>query len=106
MRYCGVIGFGATVDQNDDDVWREEITERLYMGDVMKHTYNTQSADKLTKDVQVSMQVSIVADEFANNFMHLIRYAEWRGVKWQVTSIEPQYPRLILSLGGVYNGGS
>ena len=106
MRYFGLVGFGTTVDPEDDDIYREQIEERPYMGDVVKHSYNMQSGDKLTKDVQVSMQISIVADEFAQNFMHLIRYAEWRGVKWQVTAVEPQYPRLILSLGGVYNGGS
>ena len=60
--------------------------------------------EKLTDDVQVNMEISIVANEFAYNFMHLIRYATWRGVKWKVTSVEPQYPRLLLSLGGVYNG--
>lgn len=104
MRYYGLIGFGMTVNQGDDDVYKEEIEARPYMGDVVRHMYNMQSSDKLTKDIQVNMQISILADEFAVNFMHLIRYAEWRGVKWQVTAVEPQYPRLILSLGGVYNG--
>lgn len=104
MRYYGVIGFGTTVSPDGDDVYKEEIEARPYIGDVVRHTYNMQSSDKLTKDVQVNMQISILADEFAVNFMHLIRYAEWRGVKWQVTSVEPQFPRLILSLGGVYNG--
>lgn len=106
MRYYGLIGFGQTVNQDGDDMWREEITERPYMGDVVKRTYNMQSADKLTKDVQVNMQISIVADEFAADFMHLIRYAEWRGVRWQVVAVDPQFPRLVLSLGGVYNGGA
>lgn len=104
MRYYGLIGFGTTVNQGDDDVYKEEIEARPYMGDVVRHVYNMQSSDKLTKDIQVNMQISILADEFAVNFMHLIRYAEWRGVKWQVTAVEPQYPRLVLSLGGVYNG--
>ena len=104
MRYFGLIGFGTTVDPEDDDIYREQIEERPYMGDIVKHSYSMQSGEKLTKDVQLNMQVSIVADEFAQNFMHLIRYAEWRGVKWQVTAVEPQHPRLLLSLGGVYNG--
>lgn len=106
MKYYGLVGFGTTATAEDDDTWKEEITERPYFGDILKHVYTTQSADKLTKDVQVNMQISIIADEFANQFMHLIRYAEWRGVKWQVTSVDPQRPRLILSLGGVYNGGT
>lgn len=104
MKYYGLVGFGKTVSNEGDDVWKEEITERPYFGDIPKHVYTTQSTDKLTKDVQLNMQINIVADEFAVKFMHLIRYAEWRGVKWQVTAVEPQYPRLILSLGGVYNG--
>lgn len=105
MRYCGNIGFGPTTHEDGDDVWRETITERPYYGDVPKHLYMAKSGDKLTKDVQLSMQISIVADEFALQFMHLIRYAEWRGVKWEVTSVDPsQRPRLLLTLGGVYNG--
>lgn len=105
MRYYGVIGFGPTKPKDGDDIYVEDITERPYYGDVPKHVYAMKSGDKLTKDVQMNIQISIVADEFALQFMHLIRYAEWRGEKWEVTSVDPsQRPRLILSLGGVYNG--
>lgn len=104
MRYSGMIGFAPTKNKGDDDIWSEKIEEHPYKGDIVRHSYNAQNVEKLTDDVQVNMQISIVANEFAYNFMHLIRYATWRGVKWRVTSVEPQYPRLLLSLGGVYNG--
>lgn len=104
MKYFGFIGFATTVAADDDDVYKEQIESRPYFGDWEKRTVNAQSAEKLTKDIKLGGQLSIVADEFAENFMHLIRYAEWRGVKWEVTSVEPRYPRLILTLGGVYNG--
>lgn len=104
MKYYGKVGFATTVTPEGDDVYGEEIETHVYMGDVIRHTYNMQPGDKLTKDVQVNMQISILADEFAVNFMHLIRFAEWRGIKWQVTAVDPQYPRILLSLGGVYNG--
>ena len=32
-----------------------------------------------------------------------MRYVEFMGAKWKISSVEVQYPRLILTVGGVYN---
>lgn len=32
-----------------------------------------------------------------------MRYAEFGGVKWKVTDVKVQYPRLILTFGGIYH---
>lgn len=104
MRFYGLIGFATTNTDNDDDIWKEEIIAKPYMGDVIRHGWNAQPAEKLTKDIKLNAQISIIADEFAYDFMHLIRYAVYRNAKWEVTAIDIQRPRLILTLGGVYNG--
>ena len=31
-------------------------------------------------------------------------YAEIMGTKWKISEVEVQYPRLILTIGGVWNG--
>jgi hypothetical protein len=45
-----------------------------------------------------------MSDSFANENVSAIRYAEWKGVLWEVTNIDEEHPRLILQLGGKYNG--
>ena len=46
---------------------------------------------------------SIIADPFAYQNFHAMRYIEWMGAKWKITKVNVQSPRLILSVGGVYN---
>lgn len=101
-KWYGVIGFAESV-QTNPGVWKEQITERSYYGDLTRNTRNLQSTDKLTDDINVSNVVSIVADPYANQNFHSMRYVEFMGAKWKISSVEVQYPRLILTIGGVYN---
>lgn len=103
-KFYGVIGYAQTLETKPG-VWTESITERYYYGDLTSLNSRYQTAEKLNDDITVSNVLSIVADPFAyENFQH-IRYVEFMGTKWRVTNIDANnYPRLILSLGGVYNG--
>lgn len=101
-KYYGAIGYAETVETKPG-VWKEQITERMYSGDLLRNTSRFQSADKLNDDVNISNELSIVADPYANQNFHLMRYAEFMGTKWKITDIEVQYPRLRLTLGGEYN---
>lgn len=104
-KFYGAIGYAETVEvETAPGRWDEQITERNYYGDVIRHTRRFQSAEKSTDDITVDVQISIVADPYAVGHFYSIRYAEFMGAKWEVTSVEPQHPRLILTLGGVYNG--
>ena len=104
MKYFGKIGYVDTVE-TAPVVWSEsKIVERLYTGDVIRCQRRRDSGEHLNDDINVSNEISIVADLYANQNFHLIRYAEWMGTLWKVTNVEVQPPRLILSLGGVYNG--
>lgn len=102
-KWCGIIGYAEQVETTPG-VWSEQITERKYYGDVIRNNRRLQSAGKLNDDINVGNEISIVADPFANNNFHSMRYVEFMGTKWKVTTVDVQYPRLILSLGGVYNG--
>jgi hypothetical protein len=34
----------------------------------------------------------------------MMRYVEWMNARWKITSIDVKRPRVILTIGGVYNG--
>lgn len=102
-KFCGVIGFAEKVETSPG-VWEEEITPRLYYGDLSRNTRRLQSTDQLNDDINIANEVSILADPYANENFHSMRYVEFMGAKWKVSNVEVQYPRLILTLGGVWNG--
>ena len=102
-KWYGVIGYAETVETKPG-IWEEQITERDYYGDLFRNSRRLQSTDKVNDDINISNQLSIVADPYAINNFYSMRYAEFSGAKWKITDIEVQYPRLILTLGGVWNG--
>ncbi len=103
-RYSGMIGF-ASLNEIRPGVMEETISEvRRYKGDLIRNNRRLKSSDQVLDDIEVSNEISIVADPYASHNFHAIRFAEFMGSKWKVTSVTVQYPRLILTLGGVYNG--
>lgn len=102
-KWYGVIGYAETVETKPG-IWEEQITERNYYGDLFRNSRRLQSTDKVNDDINISNQLSIVADPYAINNFYSMRYAEFSGAKWKITDIEVQYPRLTLTLGGVWNG--
>ena len=102
-KWYGVIGFAETVEYQPGR-WKESITERSYYGDQYRNFRKLQNSGGSNDDVNVANTISIVADPYANQNFHAMRYVEFMGAKWKVTDIEVQYPRLLLTIGGVYNG--
>lgn len=102
-KFYGVIGFASTVEERPG-IWVEKIVPRNYYGDLIRNTRKLQSADQLNDNINIANDISILADPYANENFHMMRYVEFMGAKWKITSVEVQYPRLILSVGGVYNG--
>lgn len=103
MRFAGKVGFGVSTEVRPG-VFKDVITERSYFGDVKRASRQVETADKVNDDIRINNLVEIVADEFASEHMDAIRYVEWAGSKWKPTTVEPQPPRLLITLGGVYNG--
>lgn len=104
-KWYGEIGFAKTVETKPG-VWIEQITKRNYYGDVTRDSRRLQTVDKLNDNVNISNQISIISDPYANENFHSMRYAFYMGTRWKITDIEVQYPRLNLTLGGVWNGES
>ena len=102
-RFNGPVGYGESVE-TAPGVWEDSIVEYIYTGDVVKNSRKLTQGERLNDDISVGNSISIVADAYANTHFFAIRYVEWTGVRWTVTDVEVQPPRLLLRLGGVYNG--
>lgn len=102
-KWFGVIGYAETVETTPG-VWEEKIVKREYFGDVTRNTRRLQTTDQVNDNIDISNSISVLADPYAYQNFHAIRYAEFMGAKWKVSSVDVQHPRLNLSLGGVYNG--
>lgn len=104
MRYFGEIGYGITEEIRPGVYEPDRIVKRNYYGDVIRNTRRYENSGGVNDNLNINNSISIVADPFAYENFHAIRYATFMGSKWKVSSVEVQYPRLILTLGGVYNG--
>ena len=103
-KWFGVVGYAEHIETSPG-VWTEEITERPYYGEVIRNTRRLQPTEHLNDDVNVSNEFSIMADPYAYSNFHSMRYVTFMKAKWKVTNVEVQYPRLILTVGGLYNDG-
>jgi len=104
-RFYGEVGYGDPVETPPGSgVMVMQITERSYYGDIIRNVRNLHENDKVNEDIVVGNSISVLADAHATQFFHKIKYVRWEGVTWTVDSVEVRAPRLILNLGGVYNG--
>ena len=103
-KFYGPIGYGTTVETKPG-VYKNEIVERKATGDIIRNTSQwTANSESSNDNLKFNNQISIVADPYALSHYSSINYVEIMGTKWKVTNVEPRYPRLILTLGGEYNG--
>lgn len=101
-KYYGKIGF-ATSTEVKPGIWEDAIYVRAYYGDVFRNIRLLQSSNNINDNINVANQISIVSDPFATQNFHAMRYIEYMGSKWKISNVEIQYPRLILTIGGLYN---
>lgn len=105
MKFYGQVGFAKTVEEPvGSGVWVDKVFERNYYGDVNRITRRWDQNQQRNDDINVSNEISIVSDPFITQNIPWIKYVKWNCAAWKVFSVEVQFPRLILSIGGVYNG--
>lgn len=102
-RFYGKVGYGAP-GETSPGVHEDSIIERSYFGDVSRLDMTLDGSQDVNALITVGNSVSILADAFASEHFQDIRYVEWMGNLWTVTSVEVQRPRLLLTLGGQYHG--
>lgn len=105
-KFYGNIGYAETVETSPG-YWEPTITVKPSYGDWIRYSSKFQiTADSTNDNKDVANELSIVADPYAEQHFSNMRYVEHMGVKWKITAVKPQHPRLILTVGGIYNGGS
>lgn len=105
MKFCGQIGFAITKEE-PPGVWAETVDERLYYGDIQRYNATWDYSEHLNDNFNIKNDISVLADSFLMENAGAMRYVDYLGTKWKINSINLQYPRIILTIGGVYNGNS
>lgn len=102
-KWCGKIGYAIT-KETEPGLWEPIIVERKYYGDIISNRWKRQNSGGINDDINISNSISIIADPFANQNLGSMVYVEYMGAKWKISDVEIQFPRLILTVGGLYNG--
>ena len=102
-KFYGEIGYAVT-KETAPGVYTETVEKRNYYGDLLRNSRSMQSSSQVNDNINISNEISIVADPFAMENFHSMLYVNYMGANWKVSNVEVRYPRLILTIGGVYNG--
>ena len=104
-KWFGKVGYALPAHETEPGIWKSGIVEHEYYGDLTTDRRKRQSSGEIVDNINLADEISIVADPFAYENCSYITYVEIMGTKWRVTEIDPsQRPRLILTIGGVWNG--
>lgn len=102
-KFYGKIGYVRTIE-SEPGIWTEEATEREYYGDIIRNSRNLNSSNEINDSINISNNISVVADPYAKENFQYMRYVIFMGVKWTISNVSIEYPRITLTIGGVYNG--
>lgn len=102
-KFSGMIGYAVESEETEPSVWKDRFCERKVHGDILEDSRSIDSGDKHNDDIDVSVQISVVADTYGLSHFFAIRYVVWNGLKWKVRKVKPVKPRLLITLGGLYN---
>lgn len=102
-KFYDDIGFAST-EETSPTVWEEIITPKKYRGDILENYKRYENGQKVNDDLVLNAKISIIADPFAFGNLGNIRYVKMMGSSWKVTNVDVKRPRLILTIGGLYNG--
>lgn len=100
-KWYGKVGFAET-RETDLDEWTEVILERPYPGDILSISRSMQVGSEINNDITISNKISFITDPYARQNFQNIRYVTYMGSKWRVTNVNVEYPRLTLTLGGIW----
>lgn len=106
-KFYGKIGF-VVMEETSPGVYMPNETEHEYFGDLTRSRKRYESSGGVNDDVNITNEISIKADPFAGKNCMNMKYVQFIyppiGGRWKITDIDVQYPNLILTVGGLYNG--
>lgn len=101
--YCGKIGFVFS-DEVRPGVFQNKVIEKQCFGNILSLSKKTGSDSKIVDDIIIDSRISILGEPYIHENLPHIKYLTYMGNKWKVSSVIPaDYPRLTITLGGVYN---
>lgn len=103
MKFSGKLGYAIT-EEIEPGIWTDGITEKHARGDILSSNYKFENPSDVNQDINLDIRISIVMDSYIKRNFGLIKYVKFEGIEWAVKSVNVIYPRLILTLGGLYNG--
>lgn len=102
-KFCGKLGF-EVMTETSPSVWTPTIKEKTYVGDLVRNYRKLENGSGVNDNIDLSNDIRIVADPYAVDHIHDLRYVYWHGGYWKVSGVEVNHPALTLSIGGIYNG--
>lgn len=103
-KFKGAIGY-VSQGETAPGVWEDLATEKNYRGDVILNQERWQPTEGANDNLNLDNSISIIADNYAYANLGYIKYIVWHGQKWKVQSLAINRPRIVLQIGGLYNGG-
>lgn len=107
-KFVGTIGFLVT-EEKEPGLNVPVPKEFPYRGDLLRNNIKREgNSDSINDDINISNQISIVANPYAKNHIFEMKYLQFQmpklGGVWKITNAEVHEPRIVLTLGGVYSG--
>lgn len=102
-KFHGAIGY-ALLEESSPGVWIDTIVEKNYRGDIILDQRRFQSSENLNDNINIDNSISILADAYAYENLGFMKYIVWNNVAWKIQSFSINRPRIVLQIGGVYNG--
>lgn len=105
-KFYGAIGFGLNEQkETSPGVWETYPIEKNFYGDVLHVDRRLENTDNVNDGINISNRISIIADPWTINNVYEIKYITYKNKKWKVREVDASSPpRLLLTLGGLYNG--
>lgn len=105
MKYSGLAGFNEKDIEVRPGVLQNQIKERRIKGNVLNYGhYNSDTPNSMQQDVSIRNRLSIIMDPYIKKNFNNILYVTFMNVRWSISSLTINGNRVILDLGGVYNG--
>ena len=102
-KFAGSVGFITEVESSPG-IWTPSELVQVMYGDVLRTASTLQGSSGQNKNIVLQHRISLVGDPHAIMNFYDIRWVEYQGAKWEVTLIEVARPRIIVTLGGIWNG--
>lgn len=102
-KFSGAIGYALT-QEDSPGVWVDTIIEKHYRGDVIVDQRQIQTSEQLNDNIAIDNSISIIANAYAYDNIGIMKYVVWRNIAWKIQSFSIDRPRIVIKIGGIYNG--